>query len=101
MRVSVRIEPEAEAEVEELIAWWRDHRPSARSVKQLLRAALERIAVAANAAPVYAEIDGETVRRVQVKTTPYLVYYYVDSAGGEAVVISVWSGQRGKGPDLG
>ena len=49
---------------------------------------------------MYTELDGMPIRRFGIKKTPYAVYYYVDEAKKEAVVISVWSGQRGKGPPL-
>jgi len=46
------------------------------------------------------QLDGVLVRRLGIKKTPYAVYYYVDEAKREAVVISIWIGQRGDGPPL-
>jgi len=100
VKVRVRIEPEAEQQAEDLMAWWREHRPAARSLKEQLREAFDVIADAPNAAPVYTEIAGEIVRRLEIRKTPYAVYYYVDEGRAEAVVISVWSGMRGHGPPL-
>ena len=97
MKVSVRIEPEAEHQIEHLGAWWRANRPAAQSLKRLLRITYDRIASAPLAAPVYTELEGRTIRRVLIKKTPYMVYYYVDEDRREAVLISVWSAQRGEG----
>ncbi|MCK5687754.1 type II toxin-antitoxin system RelE/ParE family toxin [Myxococcota bacterium] len=100
MKVSVRIEPEAEAQVEELAWWWEQNRPAAVSLKSRLREVFNRIALAPHAAPVYGKYGGVEIRRIRVKTTPYLVYYFVDTAKSEAVIVSLWSSQRGEGPSL-
>lgn len=100
MKVKVRIEPEAEQQAEDLIAWWREHRPAAKSLREQLREAFDRIMTAPYAAPVYEKVEGEDVRRLLIRSTPYAVYYYVDETAATARVISLWSGQRGEGPPL-
>ena len=100
MKVKVRIEPEAEQQAEDLIAWWREQRPAAKSLREHLRKAFGSIMTAPCAAPVYEKVDGEDVRRLLIRSTPYAVYYYVNVTAAEAVVISFWSGQRGEGPPL-
>ena len=100
MSLTVRIEPEAEVQIAALADWWRAHRTAARSLKALLADALEWIASTPYGAPVYARIEGEEVRRWPIKTTPYMVYYYVDEATHEAKVVSVWSAVRGEPPPL-
>jgi plasmid stabilization system protein ParE len=100
VRVTVRIEEEAEHQAEYLSAWWREHRTAARPLKEQLREAFDRIAAAPYLPAVYTELEGTPIRRLGIKRTPYAVYYYVDEAKSEAVVISIWSGQRGEGPPL-
>ncbi len=98
MRVSVRIEPTAERQLELLAAWWREKRPAARSLKQQVREAYTRIRSVPHGGSIYTEIEGKTIRRVQIKRTPYVLYYCVDE--NEVEIISAWSAERGSEPPL-
>ena len=100
MKLKVRIEAEAEAQIAQLDAWWREHRTAATSLKELLAETFQKMAEAPYAAPVYLEVGGEQVRRRGIKTTPYAVYYWIDKQRGDIAVISIWSTQRGRGPAL-
>ena len=100
MKVSVKLTPEAEIQIEELAAWWREKRSSAPSLKRQLSMALRGISRFPRGAPVYLTLDDVEVRRVRVKKTPSMIYYYVDVDSMTAFVISVWSAQRGEDPPL-
>jgi plasmid stabilization system protein ParE len=98
--LTLRISPEAEEQAEYLGEWWREHRPAARSLKDLLAETFAAIESAPNGSPVYATIDGEVVRYRMIKSTPYAAFYYVDAGREVAVIISVWSLQRGERPPV-
>jgi plasmid stabilization system protein ParE len=100
VRISVRIEPTAERQLEFLAAWWRENRRATPSLKELLREAFKRIRFAPHGGTIYTELEGWTIRRVQIKRTPYMLYYYVDEMKREAVIITAWSAERGAEPLL-
>ena len=100
MSLTLRVSFEAEEQVEYLSAWWREHRSSARSLRDLLADTLAAIQSAPHGSPVYAKIDGEVVRYRMVESTPYAAFYFVDAQQAAVVVLSVWSRQRGEGPPL-
>lgn len=100
MSLPVRIERAAELHAAELKAWWKHNRRAARPLKKLLRDAFKRIGDAPYVPAVFERIDDIDVRRVAIKTTPYYAYYCVDEEASAAVVIAIWSAQRGEGPVL-
>jgi hypothetical protein len=63
VRIAVRIEPEAEAQVEHLSAWWREYRQAARSLKERLREVFDFIAAVPYAAPVYVASTSRRARQ--------------------------------------
>jgi plasmid stabilization system protein ParE len=99
MTLRVRVLPPAAQQLETCVRWWRHNRVAARDrVTTEFEAALRLITQAPNVGPIYLETDGVTVRRVPLKKTPYLVYYYVE--GDCVFVAGVWSGMRKSGPPL-
>ena len=70
------------------------------SAKKLLEDAFKRIGDAPYVPAVFERIDAIDVRRVAITTTPYYAYYYVDETANAAIVIAIWSAQRGHGPVL-
>jgi len=43
---------------------------------------------------------GQNIRRLHLPRVRYYVYYSVDAAKGEIVVLSLWHASRGTGPKI-
>lgn len=95
----VLLVPEAREQVETIDDWWRENRPASPDLfLEELSSALDLLATAPNLGRRYPHTTVKGVRRVLMRSSHYHVYYV---ASAEMVmVLSVWSGQRGVGPDL-
>jgi len=99
--MKVRLLPEAQRQGEEAEAWWRANRPRAPSLfTDELNAALERIAKSPAVGVPRAHRRVAGLRRLLLLETRHHLYYVLDPARDEAVVLSVWSAVRGRGPRL-
>ena len=79
--------------------WWRANRPAAPDLfESELAAALEQLASLPLLAAVFAEVQGEVVRRVRLPRTRYALYFTLD--GDQVTVHALWHGARGAGPSL-
>jgi plasmid stabilization system protein ParE len=98
--VNIELAPRALREAERCAAWWREHRPVARTLfEDELRAALDQIRGAPQLGSVYESVAGREYRRVLMPETRYHVYYRV--VGPDRVrVLAVWSAVRGRSPKL-
>jgi plasmid stabilization system protein ParE len=101
MTVRVKIEPEAFDQIDELDRCWREHRPAAASqvVDELARvvAALEQTP---EIGALYRRRDIRNVRWLRLRKTPYLAYYEYEPGSDVVRIVAVWSGARGRGPEL-
>ncbi len=83
-------------------SWWQAHRSSAPNLfVDELEAAKERISLQPKSFPVHAETPAGTVRRAPMPKTRNHVYYLVREDEGHILIVSVWGGPGGRGPDLG
>lgn len=93
----VELSAEAQAQVERIDAWWREHRPAAPSLfVEELEEALHRLAEAPASAVRYPPRPG--VRRLLLPRTRH--HLYILEEGTRVYVVAVWSAWRGRGPPL-
>ena len=99
MNLSVRITPEAEAQIREINNWWRRHRNAAPDLfVDELAAAFEIISHAPKIGRRYRSSPVPGTRRVLLKATRYHVYYV--ASANEVRVLALWYARRGVGPPL-
>jgi plasmid stabilization system protein ParE len=95
----VRTTPEAEAQIRDIDAWWRENRRVAPDLfLEELSAAFGMIADAPQIGRLYRLSPVLETRRVLLKKTRYHVYYV--PRANELRVLAVWHAQRGVGPPL-
>ncbi|MCK5689452.1 type II toxin-antitoxin system RelE/ParE family toxin [Myxococcota bacterium] len=95
----VHIAPLARLQLSELVLWWDENRPSARGrVVREFEAALDLLEVLAFAGRIYSKAP--QYRTLQLKGTPYALFYRVDEDAEAIWVDGVWSTMRGEGPPL-
>jgi plasmid stabilization system protein ParE len=100
-RYDVRFLPEAFAQVEQIRAWWVEHRRSAPSLfDDELIAMIQRLAEAPEVGPTYQRRGERPLRRVLMPRTRYHAYYSVDADAAQVVIWTVWHATRGHGPPL-
>ena len=99
MSLPVRTTPEADTQIRDIDAWWRDHRSAA---SDLLLNELTRVFEIVGHAPqigrLYRHSPIPGVRRVLLNQTRYHVYYRVQAT--EVRVLAIWHARRGVGPPL-
>ena len=96
----VLLAPEAQAQVDAIDDWWRENRTAAPDLFfQELASTLGVLSRAPGLGRRYTHATVKSVRRVLMRSTRYHVYYVVHA--DIVLVLSVWSGQRGTGPNLG
>lgn len=93
--------PEAEQDVEEIDAWWRENRPAApRLFAEELAAACGEIQRNPLILKPYREMRGVVIRRRLLKRSERHVYFEADVALGVITVLRVWGARRGRDPKL-
>jgi hypothetical protein len=97
--VNFRYTPRFKREVYREEKWWRENRPAAPNlfVEELI-AAIEQAVTAPLGAKRYFDASDANVRSIPMPKTRYSLYYTVYD--GEVVLLSVWGGQRRRGPKL-
>jgi len=94
--VKVEFSAEAQAQVERIDAWWREHRPAAPSLfAEELESALRTLARTPALALRYAPKPG--VRRLLLPRTHHR--YLIEEAA-RLLVVAAWSAYRGRAPRL-
>jgi len=93
--VKVELSAEAQAQVDQIDAWWRENRQAAtdlfaEELEQALRTLSETPAVAVRYGPK------PSVRRLLLKRTHHHLYVIEEPA--RVYVVAVWSAYRGRGP---
>jgi plasmid stabilization system protein ParE len=98
--VKVRLNEDAEADVDVIDTWWRENRPEAPDLfRDELAAVLDLLASSPHAGETYKRLAGHAVRRTLLERTRRYVYHFV--ADDETVlVVAVWGTERGQGPRL-
>jgi plasmid stabilization system protein ParE len=99
MNARIVVPPEVQAEIAAIDAWWRENRPAAPELfLEELAASCELLAGAPRIGREYSHPSVTDVRRVLLRSTRYHVYYKIHEE--DVVLLAVWSGLRGHGPDL-
>src|SRR5690606_37676373 len=90
-----------EEKLEAMDTWWRINRPARPHLfTEELALAFERITESPDTYPVYRETSRGTVHRTSMPKTKNQVCYVHRENEALIVVVSVWGGPRGRGPDL-
>ena len=95
--MKVAFSREAESQVGQIDAWWREHRDAA---PDRFAMELEEAILTLETSPVTGVLYEERppVRRLLLRRTHYHLYFVVD--GETVTVVAVWSAFRGSGPPL-
>ena len=99
MTARIVVAPEAEDQVRAIDSWWQRERPAAPGLfAEELAASFVLLSNAPLAGRRYPHPTVSEVRRVLLRSTRYHVYYRLHE--NDVVILAVWSGVRGSGPDL-
>ncbi|HEV3027583.1 MAG TPA: type II toxin-antitoxin system RelE/ParE family toxin [Planctomycetota bacterium] len=99
MIVGILLTPEAEEQARIIDAWWRKERPAAPNLfSEELASAFTVLGAAPEAGRRYRHPTVADVRRILLRSTRYHLYYKIYESS--VVVLAVWSGVRGSGPEL-
>lgn len=96
--MKVELSDEADAQVGEIDAWWREHR---RAAPDLFTNELEHALLALGEMPtlgVSYQAGAQPVRRLLLRRTHYHLYFVQETE--RVYVLAVWSAFRGRGPRL-
>lgn len=100
MSVQVIITRAAEAQIEEISAWWAENRQKAPALfDDELSAALELL----SSAPwigAQRKVRSSRARRLVLQRSRYHVYYAVNPSGDQVEILALWHTSRGKLPRL-
>lgn len=97
--MDVLLAPEAQAQAQTIDDWWRENRTVAPDLfVEELASTLSLLSTAPRLGRRYAHPTVKSVRRVLMRSTRYHLYYVIHT--DTVLVLSVWSGHRGTGPDL-
>jgi plasmid stabilization system protein ParE len=99
MTVRIVVTPEAEEQARTIDSWWRNERPAAPGLfTEELAAAFALLGEAPEAGRRYPHPTVSDVRRILLRSSRYHVYYRLNE--NDVVILAVWSGVRGVGPEL-
>lgn len=99
--MTVRITARARQQALHADKWWRQNRPSAPELfVDELAAAFERLSASPQIGVPFPDTEVPDVRRMLLVGSRYHVYYFVDAASEEVVVLAIWSAIRGRTPSL-
>jgi plasmid stabilization system protein ParE len=102
MTVRIEIAPQAITQLDELNAWWCEHRPDSRtSVLDEFELAIAALREQPGTGVPYERGAVRYVRWIRLRGTPYKVFYHHEPGGEVLSVVAVWSGMRGVGPSMG
>jgi plasmid stabilization system protein ParE len=98
-RYEVRVAPRAQAQIDEVAAWWKTNRQTAPMlVVDEFEAATERLTVAPLSGAVYRRTTFRSVRRLLLPRIRYHIYYEVFDATGLVRIVVFWHAARRRGP---
>jgi plasmid stabilization system protein ParE len=100
-RYEVRVAPRAQAQIDEVVAWWKINRQAAPMlVLDEFEAAAERLTIALLIGAIYRHSTFRSVRRLLLPRIRYHIYYEVYEASGLVRVVASWHTARRRGPRL-
>jgi plasmid stabilization system protein ParE len=98
-RYQVRVAPRAQAQIDEVAAWWKTNRQAAPTlVVDEFEAAGERLTFAPLSGAIYRQTVFRSVRRLLLPRIRYHIYYEIDEPAGVVRVVAFWHAARGRGP---
>jgi len=98
--VKLRLSEEAQKQIEEIDAWWRENRLAAPLLfRHELREAILQIEASPESGTPYLRAE-KPYRWVLLPKTRYLLYYEFEKENGVLAVASLWNARRGSGPKL-
>ena len=98
MTARIVVTGEAEQQARTIDTWWRQERPAAPGLfTEELAAAFALLGDAPEAGRRYPHPTVSDVRRILLRSTRYHVYRLQEN---DVIVLAVWSGVRGSGPEL-
>jgi plasmid stabilization system protein ParE len=98
--VKLRLSELAQQQIEEIGAWWNEHREAAPLLfRQELREAILQIEANPELGTPYLKA-AKPYRWVLLPKTRYLLYYEFDKEAGLLAVTTLWNARRGSGPKL-
>ncbi len=95
----VRLVPRAQADMDAAIAWWRECADYPLLLETALKEALDRLAVRPFEGALAGSRRVPDARRLILKTR-HLLFYRVDEAAGEVVVLRLWHTSRHRKPKI-
>jgi plasmid stabilization system protein ParE len=100
-RFRICTQPAAEAHLDEIAAWWEEHRPEhPHLVAEELEEAAQRLEGNPESGAVVLSRRVRGVRRLLLPRSQYFIYYRVDHEKRVIRIEAVWRASRGKGPPL-
>jgi len=98
--VKLRLSELAQQQIEEINAWWQEHREAAPLLfRQELGEAILQIEANPDLGTPYLKA-AKLYRWVLLPKTRYLLYYEFDKEAGLLAVTTLWNARRGSGPKL-
>ena len=93
--------PDADAQVEAIDTWWRDHRPSASDLfARELAEAVMLLGDIPSLGTKYRTRSGRDLQRLLLSRTRNHIYFEVDSEHSLVIIHAVWGAPRGRDPRL-
>ena len=97
----VRVVPRAQAQIDEVVAWWKTNRQAAPMlVLDEFEAATERLSTAPLSGAIYRQPVFRLVRRLLLPRSRYHIYYEVHETTGLVEIVAFWHAARRRGPHL-
>jgi len=97
-RYQVRVAPRAQAQIDEVAAWWKTNRQAAPTlVVDEFEAAGERLTFAPLSGAIYRQTVFRSVRRLLLPRIRYHIYYEIDEPAGVVRVVAFWHAARAGG----
>ena len=97
----LRVAPRAQAQIDEVVAWWKTNRQAAPMlVVDEFEAAAERLSTAPLSGAIYRKTVFCSVRRLLLPRSRYHIYYQVGEATRLVEIVAFWHIARRRGPRL-
>ena len=97
----VAFTPEAEQQLVLRKCWWRENRDKAPDLfEQELTTAITLLAASPEAFPVWGQRRERVIRRCLLQKARTHLYFFVDDATDQVVVVSAWGAAQGRKPRL-
>jgi plasmid stabilization system protein ParE len=97
----VRLTKRAFGHLQRIDAWWRENRPAAPELFDgEVTSAVARLAETPFIGVSYERLSSRPARRLLLTETQYHIYFDVDEAAREVLVVAIWHSARGRPPPI-